>query len=201
MLIVFEGLDGSGKTTVIKAVAKQIPGAICTSELGRQEPWSTSSRVALMAAKTPQQEYEAIQVARTFHSREVLAPARERADIVLMDRYLMSTMAYQDSKLMPYPRILLDHFRLRFPKPDLVILLNVRVKTALQRRNQRGSEDQFDRRSPSFFQAVSEKLTRASFDLADLGWNIQPVNANEHIDDVIKAVMLRIETVRQGAPA
>lgn len=201
MLIVFEGIDGSGKTTVINAVAKQLPGAICTSEFGRQEPWSTGSRVALMAAKTPSEEYEAIQVARTFHAREVLAPACERADVVLMDRYLMSTMAYQDSKFVPYPRILLDHFRLRFPKPDLVILLNVQVKTAMQRRAQRASADSFDRRPASFFQAVSEKLNRASFDLADLGWNIQPVNANEHIDDVIKAVMLRIETVLQGAPA
>ena len=205
MLIVFEGIDGSGKSTVLANVAGQLAAAgtdyICTSELGRTDSWSVNARQHLMAADSPVVEYAAIRGARAVHASQVIRPALARGDVVLMDLYLMSTLAYQSSKELPYTMILQEHFKLNLPTPDLVILLRVDVETALHRLQRRDKRDAIDQRPLSFFRNASEGLAESSFDLADLGLSIQPVDANRSLQQVVSDVMLRIETVLQGAPA
>src|SRR5690606_1385487 len=77
MLIVFEGLDGSGKTSLIQLTQgrlKQRPDidVHVTSELGRSEWWSTEARKAVMKARNKQEQLHIITEARLTHFENVL---------------------------------------------------------------------------------------------------------------------------------
>jgi dTMP kinase len=76
------------------------------------------------------------QAARAQHVDEVIAPALERGDIVISDRYADSSVAYQGyGSEIPVDRIReLGAFSTRGIRPDLTILLDLPVRVGLARR-------------------------------------------------------------------
>jgi dTMP kinase len=76
---------------------------------------------------------------RRVHVAEVIAPALRAGQIVLTDRYFLSTVAYQGARGLDYGQILADS-EAEFPIPDLVVLLEIDPEKALERVHARGSE-------------------------------------------------------------
>ena len=137
VFIVFEGIDGSGKSTHIKALAKELKGrgynVIQTSEPSKDRIGNFIRRYAERNDHRLTPETEALLFAadRFEHVMTVVEPALKRGRIVISDRYLYSSLAYQGAGGLD-----LDWIREmnRFaPKPDLGILLDLPPEFSLQR--------------------------------------------------------------------
>jgi dTMP kinase len=169
--ITFEGGDGTGKTTQLKALENHLrdKGRSCIST---REPGGTSlgkliRQVLLEVGKQPiasPTELFLYLADRAQHVQEVILPAIEGGKIVLCDRYTDSTLAYQgygrgiDLDLLRQ----LNEFANRGVKPDLTLLLDCPVELGLSRTAQRqsnagsarGREDRFEREKVEFHKKV-----------------------------------------------
>ncbi|EJN53209.1 Thymidylate kinase (dTMP kinase), partial [Lactobacillus gasseri CECT 5714] len=99
----FEGPDGAGKTTVINELIKQLPKEIQEKTIITREPGgskiSENIRTIILdpANKEMDDRTEALLYAaqRSQHVSEVIRPALEAGKIVLSDRFIDSSLAYQ----------------------------------------------------------------------------------------------------------
>lgn len=145
-LISFEGGDGSGKTTQLKLLESYLTGQgkLC---LSTREPGGTNLgeqiRQALLQAgkekiSSPAELFLYL-ADRAQHIQEVIQPAFESGRIILCDRYIDSTVAYQG-----YGRGIdlgtvrsLNQIASHGIKPDLTFLLDCPVKVGLSRTKER----------------------------------------------------------------
>ncbi len=174
MLIVFEGIDGAGKTALADAVSQLlkregVPSEI-TSELGRHEPWSKAARAQLMAARNKCEQYNAVMGARLAHRTYVLHTAPAKV-VVLMDRYLPSTIAYQGCITLPPSAMLADHDKGELPVPDHTFLIRLPAQLAIARTQHRGNQDKFDLRGEAHFEDLQRRLESALSLLSARGWS------------------------------
>jgi len=136
-LIVFEGVDGSGKSTQIARLAERLEAAGHTIVRTR-EPYDCPAgrRIRAMARSgkgvSPEQELAWFWEQRREHVRDVLEPALAAGRVVLCDRYFLSTAAYQGARGLDPDRILRES-EAEFPRPDLVLLLEVAPAAGLAR--------------------------------------------------------------------
>lgn len=128
-LLVFEGIDGSGKTTQIARLAARLEAAgrrvVATREPYDCEP-GRRIRAAARAGEpvAAEQELAWFRAQRALHVRDVIAPALAAGAVVLCDRYFVSTAAYQGARGLD-PQAILAESEAAFPVPDLVVLLEV----------------------------------------------------------------------------
>ena len=141
VFIVFEGIDGSGKSTHIKALAEELRSqgynALQTSEPSKDRIGNFIRRYAERndSRLTPETEALLFAADRFEHVKTVLEPALRRGRIVISDRYLYSSLAYQGAGGLEVDWIReMNRFA---PKPDLGILLDILPEFSLQRVNRR----------------------------------------------------------------
>lgn len=154
-LIAIEGIDGAGKSTIIKKLIELLKfhgyKAIC-----HQEPGTTEMGLALrhlIKSDIPRSKLTEIlmfEASRADTSDLVLSHELEQYDYVIMDRYIDSTVAYQGyGNQNPIETIsVLNDIAIGENKPDMRILIDVDMETAYGRRNKRkhtiDSKDKFD---------------------------------------------------------
>ena len=142
-LIAFEGLDGCGKTTqVARLVAALRAAGHEVVETREPTDGSTGRRIRAMARSgesvSPEQQLAWFFEDRREHVAGLIAPALEKGQIVVTDRYYPSTVAYQGARGLDPERILTES-EAEFPLPDLVLILEIDAEAALQRVTQRGA--------------------------------------------------------------
>jgi len=168
--IVVEGIDGVGKSTLVKYLHRILlerekpvlvtrePGGSPLGEflriwlLGRQEVSIPTELLLLFAA-------------RVDHLEQVIYPALKMGKWVLCDRFIDSTYAYQGGgRGFPSERISwLEKNFLGSRKPDRTLLLDLPVEVALSRAKKRGATDRFEQEDLAFYDRVrSAYLARAS---------------------------------------
>ncbi len=159
-LIAFEGTDGSGKSTQLPRLAKHLEAAgytvVCT-----REPYDCDAgrRIRAMARSgervAPETERDWFVEQRREHVRDVVAPALARGEVVLSDRYFLSTVAYQGARGLDPARLLAES-EAEFPLPDLVLVFELAPEVGLARTASRAgpAEPAFEERG--FQQRVRE---------------------------------------------
>jgi dTMP kinase len=140
-----EGIEGSGKTTQSLRLAEWL-GREGYEVIGTREPGGTplaeTLRQSLLNTTnepvTPWTEVLLVLAARAQHVVHVIRPALERGAIILCDRYIDSTLAYQAYGRGLPPAILLRLHRQVTDNamPDLTLLFDLPVKVGLRRRRQ-----------------------------------------------------------------
>ncbi len=101
VLIAFEGLDGSGKTTALRSVASLLEARgtpiLTTREPGGTELGRRIRTLVLESTETVQPETELLLMCadRSEHVRTLIRPALEKGFVVLTDRFAASTIVYQ----------------------------------------------------------------------------------------------------------
>ena len=141
VLIAFEGIDGSGKSTQARKFvewAMKLGLDVVSSREPTDGPWGKKIREARFTARmSPQDELAAFIADRQEHVESFIKPALERGALVVIDRYYYSTVAYQGARGLD-PAALLQKNRAFAPVPDLVVLVDVDPKAALERIASRG---------------------------------------------------------------
>ena len=161
-LIAFEGIDGSGKSTQVKRLASALRSAhhpVCvTREPTDGEYGRTIRALSTRGAKISlQEELELFEKDRREHVDGLIAPALERGEVVITDRYFLSTAAYQGARGLDGDAILRSHEGL-FPIPDAVFFIDVPVGAALLRVEARGEEKNQAYEKRDFLEDVASRF-------------------------------------------
>ncbi|MDQ2649777.1 MAG: dTMP kinase [Actinomycetota bacterium] len=135
--IVFEGGEGSGKSTQAKVLAQRL-GALLTFEPGDTALGAQVRNILLDQATleiTPRAEALLMAADRAQHVVEVIRPALAAGRTVVSDRYLASSVAYQGfgRQLDPVEVANLSAWATEELQPDLVVLLEVPLSVSRQR--------------------------------------------------------------------
>jgi dTMP kinase len=173
LFIVFEGGEGAGKSTQVQRLAEALraqgrdvfvtrePGATDIGErirhlLLHDEPESTG-----LTARAEALLYAAD---RAHHVAALVRPALARGEVVISDRYVDSSLAYQGAgRTLPVHEVSwLSSWATGGLKPDLVVLLDVEPRVGLSRAGERGGADRLESESDAFH----ERVRYAFLDLA-----------------------------------
>lgn len=160
--IVFEGGEGSGKSTQAARLAARI-GAVLTREPGGTEIGSGLRSLLLASAEHPEPmaaRAEALLMAadRAQHAAEVLRPALGRGTDVVCDRYIPSTVAYQGAgrglDVAELTRI--SRWAVEDLTPDLVVLLEVPEDVSAERTG--AARDRIEAAGVEFHRRVAQSF-------------------------------------------
>lgn len=190
--IVFEGIDGSGKSSVTKAIASKLnsPDVVVTGE--PTDTWlGDAVRRSHKEAADPLTEAFLFLADRVAHTEAIRRWLKE-GKTVLCDRYYHSTVAYQGAALEgkmdsdPIDWLLGINLKVSL-EPDLVFLFKVDLDIALERVNSRGKLSKFEKLE--FLTKVAANYER----LAKIRKNIVIVDSNRPLDKVIDEVFDRLQ--------
>ena len=192
ILIVFEGIDGTGKTTQLSLLAEVLSKrglpVISTREptggiYGQKirELYRDRERVSR------QEELELFLADRREHVRELLRPALQSGKIVLCDRYVFSTLAYQGAAGLDLAEIIRQNSFA--PTPDLALLFQAPPETGIARITGKRHE------SPNDFEQA-DTLVRVAriFDALDQPY-VRRIDATGTITTIHESVMNAVEPV------
>ena len=134
--ICIEGLDGSGKTTQAKLLAKKLGkshSAIYTAEPSRGKIGAFIRERCLYGEKRLSSVIEALLFAadRIEHVETEVLPALHQGKLVISDRYLYSSIAYQGAAGLSIEWI--EKINEHALRPDLAVFIDVAPKTAIHR--------------------------------------------------------------------
>ncbi|MCA0376611.1 MAG: dTMP kinase [Gemmatimonadetes bacterium] len=172
--IVLEGGEGAGKTTQWDRLAAALRG-LGHDVVAVREPGGTPIGDALRALLLdPASQLEARTEALLFAAsraqlvHDVIAPARARGALVLVDRFLLSTYAYQGAgRGLPLEGLrAANALATAGQAPDLTLLLTVPEPVAASRLAQRGGADRLERAGADFHARVGA----AFHDALDAAW-------------------------------
>jgi dTMP kinase len=167
-LIVFEGVEGCGKTTQLQQTHLWLQDTFPKRKIvTTREPGDTELglglRQLLLSLKNQQPIYPAAELLlyaadRAQHVQEVLMPNLECENIVLCDRYTDSTIAYQGYGRGLSHSIIdqLNFFATNGLESNLTIWLDMDVEVSLARTRLRGTTDRIEQADLAFHQRVQD---------------------------------------------
>ncbi|MEY5024938.1 MAG: hypothetical protein RLZZ244_466 [Verrucomicrobiota bacterium] len=149
LLVVVEGVDGAGTSTVLKRLADWCAERSLDFVLSREPtdgPWGRRIRESAVVGRLSlEEELELFLQDRREHVQNLIRPALDRGAVVLLDRYYFSNAAYQGARGADPESVLLRN-ECFAPAPDLVLLLDCDPRVTLERVRQRGGGvDEFER--------------------------------------------------------
>ena len=188
--ISFEGIDGSGKSTQAKLLAKTLVdlgydvvltrepgGSVGAEEIralvlqGDPDRWSAESEILLFTA------------ARRDHMEKTILPALNAGKIVICDRFADSTRMYQGLSRGDLRNLVDELHNLMIPKdPDLTVLIDLDPTLGLSRAKARNTvEERFE----DFGVALQEKMRIGFLNLAEQYANrFRVIDGLRDIDDI-----------------
>ena len=188
--ISFEGIDGSGKSTQAKLLAKILGdlgydvvltrepgGSVGAEEIralvlqGDPDRWSAESEILLFTA------------ARRDHMEKTILPALNAGKIVICDRFADSTRMYQGLSRGDLRNLVDELHNLMIPQdPDLTVLIDLDPKLGLSRAKARNTvEERFE----DFGVTLQEKMRIGFLNLAEQYANrFRVIDGLRDIDDI-----------------
>ena len=200
--LVFEGIEGTGKSFQIKKLYNSLikakysviktrePGGSKTAEVIRKLIFSKNSNKFDKIT-----DYFLINAARNEHIKKSLTTAKKEKKIVISDRFIDSTYAYQvkGKGIDEGINKIIQNYIVKDLKPDLTIVLKSGLSTILKRINNRKNNNKFDKLENNFY----KKAQSAFINLAKKNKKKYIVldsskNTNELEKIILKIVLKRI---------
>ena len=200
-LIVFEGVEGVGKTTQIRRLGETL-AARGIAYLGVREPGGTAvgneiRRLLLEPGPGFSARTEAVlfMASRAELVDRDIRTALANGMVVIADRFFLSTYAYQIAgRGLPDADVTAaNRFATGGLVPDLTLLLRLSVQASLARTDSRGSRDRIEAADDDFHHRVADAFDR----FTDPEWQrhhpesgpVAPVDASGSVDEVGAAVL------------
>lgn len=197
MFITFEGGEGTGKTTLIQNVFNNLKTTynIKTTREPGGSMIAEAIRDIILNPKyegvTPYTEALLLAASRAQHLDEVILPHLKNGDIVLCDRYIDSSLAYQG-----YARDLGFDFVLSINKyatqhmPDLTFYIDLDPNIGIKRIKGRSKYDRLDQESKAFH----DKVRLGYLELLNMYPNrIVKIDGNDSIDNITNLIVKTIK--------
>jgi dTMP kinase len=206
VFIAFEGGEGAGKSTQIIVLAeslrKQGNVVTVTFEPGATEPGRRIRAILLEGAEPLDERAEALLFAadRAHHVATVVKPALDRGEVVLTDRFIDSSLAYQGAgrSLAVEEVRRLSRWAIGSLQPDLTIVLDIPVEDGLLRAGKRGVADRLEAESVEFH----ERVRQAFRGYAEADPNRYRVfDARLPVEELAGAIRNAVDEVLAGRPA
>jgi dTMP kinase len=200
LFVTFEGIDRSGKTTQARLLCE----ALGDAAIGVREPGGTDAGERVRAILkdpsvplSPETEALLFAAARAELVAERILPALAEGRIVVSDRFLDSSLAYQGGArglgIEDVERV--NRFATRALRPDLTFLLEISAAEAAARA---GEHDRFEGEGAALQQAVLAAYERL-IELDPERW--RRIDAARPADAVHADVLAAVEAARSEAPA
>ena len=197
IFIVLEGIDGSGKTTLIERLYsyyynRNIP------VVKLREPtdgvWGIKIKEMLKNDKPPDanEQVNLFLLDREEDVQQNILPALKVGKLILMDRYYYSNAAYQGAFNITPASILTENRNKRFPKPDRVYLIDIDPDDALLRiaaRNKSKEEDRDVFEKKHFLQKVRENYLSICDD------SFLVLDGSIAVDDLFQSIVDDIQNI------
>jgi dTMP kinase len=190
VLIVFEGIDGVGKSTQAKILYERLRKARFEALLSKEPTegeWGQKLKKLIEQGRgdtTPEEELDWFIKDRHQHVERIIKPELRANKIVVLDRYYFSTIAYQGP--LGFDPKEIEKRNLKFaPPPDLLFLIELPPRSGLQRivKNRRKEADSFEKedyllevneifkriRKPFLYRLPGEETIQ---ELSNRAWNI-----------------------------
>ncbi len=188
MFIAFEGLDGSGGTTQISMYEAALVAdarAVCRTREPSDGPVGRLIRAQLAGGLVGDAVFGMLFAAdRRDHLDRIVLPALARGEVVLTDRYFLSSLAYQ-SLALGLDRVWA--YNAEFPAADVVVMLDLEPQECLRRVEARGGvRDRFEtlEQLERIFRAYEAAILRC----AARGDRIVRIDASGSAEDVHRRV-------------
>jgi len=202
--IVFDGLPGCGKGTMIKKTFEHIFGKSKKYDniLVTDEPTNSEFGLKLRELFKKQKSssdfageiFDLFVLDRAWHVENIIKPALEKNFVVICDRYKYSSIAYQSVQGTDFNKVFMAHKD--FLAPDLALILDVSPANSFARINSEVSEkrknsDKF--RDLEFISSLRDYFLKIPSLLPNE--NIQLIDANKSISDVFFQIVPLVDKV------
>jgi len=194
MLISLEGLDGSGKSTVMNALTDKYPNAVTTREPSEltygqlvRERLSDESSNELI-------DFYLFMCDRVHHIEERVKPGVEEGRLVISDRYADSTRAYQPVALTRENALFDSEWEAKYfieqsmrpwsYEPDLTLYIDISVDTALKRTE---GDEKYEKRD--FLRKVRQNYEA----LCDSNQRIVRIDGEQSEDEVATSALGKVD--------
>ena len=205
-LIVFEGGEGSGKSTQLRLLSRDLERHavphVCLREPGGTPVGTEVRRVLLDRASdiTPRAEALLFMASRAQLVEREIRPALERGDVVLLDRFFLSTYAYQIAGHgLPEEEVrAANRFATGGLSPTLTLLFSFPVEAGLARAARRpAAHDRMEAMGEGFHRRVAAAFGT----FADSSWQadhpecgpIVPIDAEGTEEEVLRRVRAALD--------
>ena len=192
MFISFEGIEGSGKSSLIKNLKNYYKNhaldVFFTKEPGGTELGEKIREILLDPTSEidPSSELFLLMADRVHHVKNKINPNLNENKIVFCDRYIDSTIAYQGGGRDLDDKDIEGMIKmLKLPIPDLTILLDVPVETGLMRAKERSELDRFEKEDIDFHKKIRQSYLNLQKKYPD---RIIIFNASMNENDVFEEV-------------
>ncbi len=208
IFITFEGGEGSGKSTQIQRLKKNILGFISDVEIViSREPGGTEVAEQIReilvngAADKLSVRTETLLMiaARAEHIERVILPAIKRGAIVLCDRFKDSSIVYQGiANNIPNGEIDKIHaFALKTCEPDLTILIDVPAEIGIKRALDRNENNQrFERKGELFHKKIRDGYLKIASSQPD---RIKIIDGSQTIEKISAEIFQLVSPILQSS--
>ncbi len=192
LLIVFEGTDGTGKSTQLKLLTKSLEEKgieVVSSFEPTNGKFGQKIRALYSNRKdtSREDELELFLADRKEHVETLINPALASGKVVLLDRYYLSTIAYQGAAGLD-PTIILEKNSFA-PVPDLALLFHAPIQTGVTRITENRGDTLNDFEKEEYLHKV-----KIQFEKMDLPC-IRRVDANRSIEEIHQDVLHLVQTL------
>jgi dTMP kinase len=205
-LITIEGLDGAGKSTLAEGLARELlasgtevallrePGGVEASERIRELVQDPRLQVL------PRAEALLYAAARAQLVDELVRPLLDRGTVVLLDRFVDSSLAYQGgARGLGIGRIAeINAFATGGLEPDLTLLLRLDPRVGRSRQQGRSEvPDRLEREDEDFFERVAEAYEEIA---AAAPGRVRVIDASRSPEEVLADALAVVTAVLEGPP-
>jgi dTMP kinase len=170
LFVAFEGVEGSGKSTQSRALKRRLAGAGYSVTLAHEPGGTPAGELIRRLLKRgpdipPIAELLLFSASRAALVESAIRPALHRGEVVICDRYIYSTLAYQGyGRGLPLDTVRrLNEVATGGLIPHLVVLLDLPPEAGLARKSS-GPADRFEQERQEFHERVRQGYLRLAKD-------------------------------------
>ncbi|TFV90561.1 dTMP kinase [Blastococcus sp. CT_GayMR16] len=206
VFIAFEGGEGAGKSTQVRRLQEWLTNeglvARATFEPGATQSGAGIRSIVLNPAHTGiASRSEALLYAadRAQHVHDVLRPALDAGEVVITDRFVDSSLAYQGAgRTIPLDDVrMLSRWATEGLEPDLTVLLDLPPEVGLARARGRAVADRLESESLDFHQRVRQTFVALAESDPD---RYLVVDARQSPDEIAAVIRVRVAELLSGLP-
>lgn len=199
--IVFEGIDGSGKTTQIRMLATYLKGRglpVCTACEPTSSPFGGLLRECLSRKREVDEHtiaalFAADRLHHVFDGESGLLKELGEGTTVLCDRFYLSSMAYNGGEEAGWVEEL-NRAAIRALHPDLTLFLDVSPAEAMRRIERRGVRERYE--SASRLEAVRRNYFRLFEQIP--GQNVRVIGSGENKEETQRKIRAAVDQLFGG---